>query len=123
MENELVLDKDALIPEVQAMWAQKARFATATCLDLGDHFEVMYHFELEDSVEFARHIRVSIDKDETLPSISNIYLCASLIENEIKEHFRINISDIALDYQGRFLRAKESPEFPLMKDYKVEEKK
>lgn len=123
MENELILDRDALIPEIQKMWAQKARFATATCLDLGDHFEVMYHFELEDSVEFARHIRVSIDKDETLPSISNIYLCASLIENEIKEHFRINISGIALDYQGRFLRAKESPEFPLMKDYKVEEKK
>jgi len=123
MENELILDRDALIPEIQKMWAQKARFATATCLDLGDHFEVMYHFEFEDSVEFARHIRVSIDKDETLPSISNIYLCAALIENEIKEHFRINISDIALDYQGRFLRAKESPEFPLMKDYKVEEKK
>jgi len=123
MENEIRIDKDALIPEVQKMLAQKARFATSTCLDMVDRFEVTYHFEFEDSVEFAKHIRVSIGKDETLPSISNIYLCASLIENEIKEHFRIKISGIALDFKGRFLRAKESPEFALMKDYKVEEKK
>jgi hypothetical protein len=73
-------------------------------------------------VEFIRHIRVSIGKDETLPSISSVYLCASLIENEIKEHFRIKISNIAIDFKGRFLRAKESPEFALMKDYKVEKR-
>ena len=123
MENEIIVDKAQLIPEVQELAAQKARFDTATCLDMGDHLEVIYHFELQDSVEFAPHIRVSVGKDETLPSISSIYLCASLIENEIKEHFRIKISDIAIDFKGRFLRAKESPEFALMKDYKVEEKK
>jgi NADH:ubiquinone oxidoreductase subunit C len=85
---------------------------------MGDHFELIYHFEPQNSVEFTHHIRVKVGKDETLPSISNIYLCASLVENEIKEHFRIQISGIALDFKGRFLRAKESPEFPLMKDYK-----
>jgi NADH:ubiquinone oxidoreductase subunit C len=119
MENEITVDKAQLILEVQNLAAQKARFATATCLDMSDHFEVIYHFEPQDNVKFARHIRVNIGKDETLPSISSIYLCASLIENEIKEHFRIKISNIAIDFKGRFLRAKESPEFALMKDYKV----
>jgi hypothetical protein len=123
MENEITVNTAGLIPEVQKMLAQHARFTTATCLDLGDHFELIYHFELQDSVEFARHIRVSVGRDETSPSISGVYLCASLIENEIKEHFRIEISDLALDFKGRFLRAKDSPEFALMKDYKVEEKK
>ena len=122
MENEVAVDKAQLILEVQNLAAQKARFATVTCLDMGDHFEVIYHFELQDSVEFARHIRVRVEKDETLPSISGVYLCASLIENEIKEQFRIEISNIAIDFKGRFLRAKESPEFALMKDYKVEKK-
>lgn len=122
MENEIAVDKGQLLVEVQNLAAQKARFATATCLDMGDHFEVIYHFEHQDSVEFARHIRVRVGKDETLPSISSIYLCASLIENEIQDYFRIKISNIAIDFKGRFLRAKESPEFALMKDYKVEKK-
>ena len=115
LQNEVIVDKAELILEVQGMLTQKARFGTATCLDLGDHFEVIYHFEFEDSVEFAKNIRVSVSKEDTLPSISNIYLCAALIENEIQDHFNIRISGLALDFKTRFLRAKESPEFALLK--------
>ena len=116
MENEITVDKAELIPEVQNLLAQKARFATATCLDLGDHFEVIYHFEFKESVEFMKHIRLSIAKGDTLPSISNIYFCAALVENEIQDHFKIKISGLAIDFQKRFLRAKESPEFALTKE-------
>ena len=115
MENEILVEKADLIPAVQKMLAEKARFGTATCVDCGDHFEVIYHFELKDSVEFAKHIRISIDKKDTLPSISNIYLCAVLIENEIQDHFNIQISGPVIDFGRRFLRAKESPEFSLLR--------
>jgi hypothetical protein len=115
LQNEVIVSKAELVSEVQGMLAQKARFATATCLDLGDHFEVIYHFELEDSAEFVKHIKVNIDKKETLPSISNAYLCAALIENEMQDHFNIRISGLALDFNKRFLRGKESPEFSLLK--------
>lgn len=115
MENEVLVDKAELIPAVQKMLAEKARLGTASCLDLGDKFEIIYHFEPQESPEPLKHIRVRIAKEDTLPSISNIYLCAALIENEIQELFNVQISGIALDFQKRFLRAKESPEAELLK--------
>ena len=120
LEKEVVVDKAELIPEVQNLLAQKARYCSSTCLDLGDKFEIIHHFQFEDSVEFSRHIKVSIAKEDTLPSISNIYLAATLCENEIQDHFNIKISVLAIDFKKRFLRAKESPEFMLTKEKKEE---
>ena len=115
MENEVLVEKAELIPAVQKMLAEKARLGTASCVDLGDKFEIIYHFEPQESPEPLKHIRVRIAKEDTLPSISNMYLCAALIENEIQELFNVQISGIALDFQKRFLRAKESPEAELLK--------
>jgi len=114
MENEITVSKAELITEVQKMLAQKAMFGTATCLDLDERFEIIYHFELEQGLKM-RHIRVSLAKDDTLPSISNVYMCAALIENEMQEMFDIKISGIALDFKKGMLLAKESPKTPLMK--------
>ena len=121
LEKEIVVDKAGLITEVQNMLAQKARFGSSTCLDLGEKFEIIHHFQLEDSIEWVKHIRVVIDKEDTLPSISNIYLCAVLCENEIQDHFNVKISGLALDFKKRFLRAKESPEYQLTKEKKEKE--
>jgi NADPH-dependent glutamate synthase beta subunit-like oxidoreductase len=115
MENEILVDKAELIPAVQKMLAEKARLGTASCVDLGDKFEIIYHFEPQESAGPLKHIRIKIAKDDTLPSISSMYLCAALIENEIQEHFNVQISGIALDFQKRFLRSKESPEVALLK--------
>jgi len=115
LQNEVIVSKAHLLSEVQDMLAQKARFATATCLDLGDRFEVIYHFESEDSAKLARHIKVDIAKGEALPSISKAYFCAALIENEMRDHFNIKIDGLALDFNSRFLRGKESPESALLK--------
>jgi len=115
MKNEVSVDKAELIPAAKKMLAEKARFVTASCLDLRDKFEVIYHFEPRENPEPLTHIRVKIAKGDSLPSISNLYLCAALIENEIQELFNIKISGIALDFQKRFLRARESPEAELLK--------
>ncbi|MGA8849759.1 MAG: FAD-dependent oxidoreductase [Dehalococcoidia bacterium] len=115
MKNEISVDKAELIPAAKKMLAEKARLGTASCVDLGDKFEIIYHFEPRENPEPLTHIRVKIAKGDSLPSISNVYLCAALIENEIQELFNIQISGIALDFQKRFLRARESPEAELLK--------
>jgi NADPH-dependent glutamate synthase beta subunit-like oxidoreductase len=115
MENEILVENADLIPAVEKLLDEKARLSTASCIDLGDKFEIIYHFEPQESPEPLTHIRVTIAKEDTLPSISNIYLCAALIENEIQELFNVQISGIALDFQKRFLRSKESPEAELLK--------
>ena len=122
MENEVLIDKAELISTVQGLLDEKARFGTATCLDLGDKFEIIYHFAPQESGEPLKHIRVKIAKDDTIPSISSMYLCAALIENEIQELFNVQISDIALDWQKRFLRSKESLEAELLKPTPYEPK-
>jgi NADPH-dependent glutamate synthase beta subunit-like oxidoreductase len=115
MENEVLVEKAELIPAVKKMLAEKARLGTASCVDLGDKFEIIYHFEPQESPGPLKHIRVRIAKEDTLPSISNIYLCAALIENEIQDIFNIQIEGMALNFQRRFLRSKESPEAELVK--------
>ena len=115
MENEIIIGKDDLIPAVQKMLAEKARFGTATCLDTGDKFEIIYHFEPQDKPEPLTHLKVRIDKGEVLPSISGIYLCAALIENELKDLFKIGISGSVLDFQNKFMRTLESPDTELIK--------
>jgi formate dehydrogenase beta subunit len=115
MENEISITKDELVGEAQKMMDERARLSTASCVDLGDKFEIIYHFEPREYPEPLKNIRVKIAKNETLPSISEIYLCAALIENEIQELFNVKMSGIVLDFQKRFLRSKESPEAELLK--------
>jgi len=122
MENEVLVEKAGLTSAVQNMLAEKARFGTATCLDLGDKFEIIYHFAPKESAGPLKHIRVKIAKEDTLPSISGIYLSAALIENEIQELFNVQISDIALDWHKGFFRSKESPEAQLLKPTPYEPK-
>ena len=106
LENERTVSKSEFITEVQKMLAQDYRFGTASCLDLGDMFEVIYHFEL--GLDLA-NIRVHLGKNDSLPSISNIYPSASLIENEMKELFGINIVGSTIDFHGGMLHGQESP--------------
>ena len=115
MENEILVDKAKLIPAVQKMLTEKARLGTASCVDLGDKFEIIYHFEPQASAEPLKHIRVKIAKGDTLPSISKMYLCAVLIENEIQDAFNIQVDGMAIDFQRRFMRSKESAEVELVK--------
>src|SRR4030043_1956274 len=98
LQNEVIVSKAELVSKAQGMRAPKARFATATCLDLVDHFEVIYHFEFEDSAGFAKHLKPELGNEETLPSISGIYLCAALIENEVQDQFNIEVSGLAIDF-------------------------
>jgi len=106
LENERTVSKSELITEIEKMLAQGYRLGTASCLDSGDRFEVIYHFEL--GVDLA-NVRVHIGKNDSLPSISHIYPSASLIENEMKELFGINIVGSTIDFKGGMLHGQESP--------------
>ena len=110
MENDIRIDKSGLIAEVQKMLAKNARIGAITGLNLGDKYEVIYHFEMPFDVV---NIRVQIDKNDNLPSISGIYLAAVTSENEVREQVGVKIENIALDYQWRFLLAEDSPKTPL----------
>ncbi len=123
MEHEVFVNKDELIPAVQGMLAERARLGTISCVDLVDEFELIYHFEPQEAPDPLTHVRVRVAKGDSLPSISSIYPSAFLAENEIQDHFDIQIGGIIFDFQRRFVRSKESPEAELLKPtpYKLTE--
>lgn len=135
--NQVVVSKADLISQIQELYASKARFVTATCCDKGSEWEVIYHFELVHErggvpgegghgggsaagcdlkrVPELVNVCVRFGKDEALPSISNVYFCALLIENEIKDLFGVNITGIAVDFGQKLLRTEDSPKTVLVK--------
>ena len=73
---------EQLINETQAMFDADYRLVTATCVDEIEQFRIIYSFDRETELV---NLEVAIGKQDELPSISGVYLCAFLVENEIKE--------------------------------------
>jgi ech hydrogenase subunit D len=101
IDNITEITKAELLSEVQKMASQKYRFVTSTCVDLGeDNLDVIYHFDKDTQL---KNLRIKAKRGAEIPSISSVYLCAVLIENEMKELFGLNVTGIAIDYGGHFL--------------------
>jgi Ni,Fe-hydrogenase III component G len=85
---------------------------TATCLDGDGVLELYYHFS--DGAHLS-HLHLVVPKGTIVPSISGIYLCAFLVENEISELFGLTITGMAIDYKGRLLLNEDGPVTPMLK--------
>ncbi|MHC1564012.1 MAG: FAD-dependent oxidoreductase [Candidatus Hecatellaceae archaeon] len=109
---EVSVSKAELFTKIYELAAAKARFIAITCKDLEDRFEVIYHFEEDLKVV---NVRVEIGKNEVLPSITSIYPCAFLAENEIKDMFKVNFAGLSPDLQGRLLKTADATQTTLLK--------
>lgn len=103
---------DELLPRVKQFAAEGARLITLTCCDTGGGFEVLYHF---DQGLRMRHLSVNVPTGSKLPSISSVYLCAFLVENEIRDLFGLEVEGVAIDFKGRLVLTGDSPASPLLK--------
>ncbi|MEZ4576436.1 MAG: NADH-quinone oxidoreductase subunit C [Desulfobacterales bacterium] len=45
------------------------------------------------------HFRVNVPKNIAVPSISHIYACAFLAENEIQDLFNISFTNLSIDFK------------------------
>ena len=102
---------DELLGAAQKMQFEGYRFITITCIhnETGP-FELIYHFGREYDM---RNYRMYVTQDASVPSISRIYFCALLVENEVKELFGVNITDIVIDYGGHLLLSDGAPTTPM----------
>ncbi len=60
-------------------------------------------------------MRITVGKDEEVPSMTGIYLTAVLIENEMKELFGLKVTNLAIDFGGYMMLAQDSPVLPMLK--------
>jgi ech hydrogenase subunit D len=112
LKHTIEITKDNLLHEVAARLPQGFRFATITCIDLGDAFDLIYHFD-KDYQLF--NIRLRLGKDEELPSISGVFMAAVIVENELKDLFGIPVKGLIIDYGGRLLLSEGAPVAPQRK--------
>ncbi len=121
IKNLTEISNDKLLTEVGKMKYNGYRFVTATCVDIGDGtIDVLYHFDKDMEL---KNFRINIKKGEEIQSITKIYFCALLVENEMKELFGLNITDIAVDYGGHMLLTDEELNDPMLKRQIIIEEK
>jgi ech hydrogenase subunit D len=71
------------------------------------HFELHYTFDIRYQLT---SYKVTIETETEIPSITGIYPCAFLYENEMHDLYGIRIKDINIDYKGTFYKlAKPRP--------------
>ena len=96
--------------EVWNLKRQGYRFVTMTCTDVGDAHDVLYHFDKQYELQ---HLRLRVPRGETLPSITELFFAAVLVENEIQDLFGVTVTGMAVDYKGRFILSEGAPAAPL----------
>jgi ech hydrogenase subunit D len=121
VENLVEITSDQLLAEVQKCKYDGYRFVTATSVDNGDDtIDVIYHFDRD---YMMKNLKVTVEKGEEVPSISKVYFCALLVENEIKELFGVNFTGIAVDYGGHMLLSEEELGSPMLRQQITIEKR
>lgn len=113
IENIVEIKKDYLLAEVKKLKSSGYRFVTASCVDLGSEFMIYYHFDKDMQM---KHLKLTSDKEQEIPSISGIYLAGALTENEMKDLFGIKIKDLVLDYGGKFMITNDVGPAPFAKE-------
>ena len=111
MSHELNIETvtvDTLLNKVQAKHEQGHRLVQISASQLPEQVELTYSFDLDSRLT---NLRLSLPGEKPhLPSVSSIYLCAVLYENEIHDLFGVQVDGLAIDFKGNFY--KTSVKFP-----------
>lgn len=110
LDNVTDVTPETLRDSVAARFPQGYRLITLTCVDGGGSVEILYHFDRNYELS---HVRLRVAKGTVIPSISGIYACAAIVENELKDLFGLVFEGLALDYEGRFVLAEDAPVAPM----------
>lgn len=86
------------------------RYATMICLKKDDGHELLYILDKDYKL---KNLRYFVKPGEKPKSVSGIYLCALLIENEYQDLFGLTFEGLAIDYKGHLYLTPNSPKAPL----------
>jgi ech hydrogenase subunit D len=88
----------ALLERVGEMRKQGYRLVQIGATRLPEHVELTYSFDLESRLT---NLRFQVPAaGARLPSISSIYWCAFLYENELHDLFNVQVDGMAVDFHG-----------------------
>lgn len=96
------IDRSALVARSTALYKAGHRLVQI-CATTGEvELEVTYSFDKDYAFS---NLRVMVPRhDAVLPSITGSYLTAFPYENELQDLFGIQVTDLAIDYKGKFYK-------------------
>jgi len=93
---------DALLEHVRLMRSRGYRLVQIGATRLPEQLELTYSFDLNGRLA---NLRIQLPATEPrIPSISSIYGCVLLYENEIHDLFNVRVDGMAVDFQGHLYK-------------------
>ena len=100
------IDVNTLLEQVMRQKNDGRRLSQACAAYVNDKFELSYSFANDESYDYET-LRVVVDTDTIVPSITDIMPHALFYENEMKELFGVKIEMITLDYDNKLYRIEQ----------------
>jgi ech hydrogenase subunit D len=93
------LNGEQLLNRVRALREARYRLVQVGAARFPEHVEVTYTFDLHGALA---NLRLLLSATEPrLPSISSVYPCVVLYENELHDLFAIEVDGMAVSFQGQ----------------------
>lgn len=91
---------ESLVERVRALREQHYRIVQIGATRLPEDIELTYSFDRDGQLLNLRlHVPAAAAR---IPSVSAIYGCAVLYENELHDLFNLEVQGMALDFKGKF---------------------
>jgi len=103
-ENELEeIHHEKLLRKVMLKKNEGLRLSQICCAYVEGKVELSYSFENDETYEY-KTLRLVIDPETPIPSVTEFYPYAFLYENEMKELFGLDIRMINVDFDNKLYR-------------------
>ena len=99
-----------LFPLIIEMKAKHWRLVQICAVSIEQGYEMSYSFCKNEEYRMVT-LRLEVEEEETIASITPIYPCAFLQENEAAELFGVKIENISPNYQDKLYRIDEVAPF------------
>jgi len=96
-----IIELGDLLENTQSYKGAEWRLGQICATAESDTVELVYTFVKGGNVE---NLEIHIPENTVVPSISSTYLEAFVFENETHDLFGVDFSDVAIDYEGKFLK-------------------
>ena len=106
----LEITPDELLANVMTLKNNKLRLSQICCAYSNEKLELSYSFADDNTYDYI-NLRIVMDKDTEICSITEFYPYAFLYENEMKELFGVNIMMLNMDYNSKLYRLKDETPF------------
>lgn len=120
-EKLITIEVGELLPKVMRLKKDGMRLSQACAAFIDEKIELSYSFADDTTYQYTT-LRLVLDPETEVPSITDVVPAAVFYENEMKELFGVKINMISVDYNDKLYRIKEKTPFRPEKEGEGEKK-